>query len=93
MQERGKKERTTPAEFAGYMPQRHEFEAEYLNDAEQLVSGIEFSEAEETAESLERKLLQLRVYNEQLDERHTRTRFAEEYALLDSDFRGLGAQR
>ena len=92
MAERGKKERTTPAEFAGYMPRRHEFEVEYLNDAEQLVSGIEFSETEETEETLEKKLNQLRVYNEQLEERYIRTQFSEDYDLLDQDFKGFGSK-
>ncbi|KAH0799577.1 Myb-like DNA-binding domain containing protein [Histomonas meleagridis] len=90
--ERNKKERTTPAEFAGWMPRRHEFEVEYMNDAEQLVSSISFSETEETEESLAKKLKSLRVYNEQLEERHLRTQFAEDYDLLDHDFRSFGGK-
>lgn len=82
LQERGKKERTTPAEFAGWMPRRMEFEVEYMNDAEQMISGIKFEEGE-TPESLSRKLDLLRTYNEKLEERDKRTRFAVNWNLLD----------
>ena len=92
MLERGKKEKTTPAEFAGWMPRRMEFEVEYLNDAEQIISGIQFSDTEETQASLEQKLLSLRAYNEKLEERHIRTKFAVEWNLLEKEFRSFGGR-
>jgi transcriptional adapter 2-alpha len=90
--ERNKKDRTTPAEFAGWMPRRFEFEVEYLNDAEQIVSGISFSETEDNAASLAQKLASLRSYNEKLEERHKRTHFAVDWGLLDHDFRTFGGR-
>lgn len=85
----GKKEKTTPAEFAGWMPRRREFETEYANDAEQLISGIAFSETAETPASFSRKMEQLRTYNELLAERHRRIDFALEYGMLDGEVRGF----
>jgi transcriptional adapter 2-alpha len=90
--ERNKKDRTTPAEFAGWMPRRLEFEVEYLNDAEQIVSGIGFADGEETATTLAQKLASLRAYNEKLEERYKRTTFAVEWDLLDHDFRSFGGR-
>ncbi|KAH0795201.1 Myb-like DNA-binding domain containing protein [Histomonas meleagridis] len=87
-----KKEKTTPAEYAGWMPRRHEFEVEYLNDAEQLISDISFSESDETIASLEKKLKSLRIYNEQLEERHFRIDFAIDYGMLDKEFKTFGAE-
>jgi transcriptional adapter 2-alpha len=87
-----KKDRTTPAEFAGWMPRRSEFEVEYLKDAEQIVSGIAFSDADETVAMLEQKLVSLRAYNDKLDERDIRTRFAVEWDLLDHEFRSFGGR-
>jgi transcriptional adapter 2-alpha len=90
--ERNKKDRTTPAEFAGWMPRRLEFEVEYLNDAEQIVSGLSFSEAEDNATTLSQKLASLRAYNEKLEERYKRTHFAVEWDILDHDFRSFGGR-
>ena len=90
--ERNKKERTTPAEFAGWMPRRCEFEVEYLNDAEQLIAGVTFNETQDTVQTLEQKLTALRIYNEQLEERHIRTTFAIDYGMLDQEFKSFGGQ-
>lgn len=90
--ERNKKEKTTPAEFAGWMPRRCEFEVEYLNDAEQLVAGVSFSETEDTQQTLEQKLIQLRTYNEQLEARHIRTHFAMDYGMLDQEVKSFGGR-
>lgn len=89
--DRGKKDRTTPAEFAGWMPRRNEFEVEYQNEAEQLIANITFTE-NDTAQSLEQNLRFLRVYNEILEERHNRTQFAIEWDLFDEDFRSFGGK-
>ena len=90
--DRNKKDRTTPAEFAGWMPKRNEFEVEYQNEAEQLIANISFFESEENASSLDTKLQFLRVYNEILEERHKRTEFALEWDLLEHDFKGFGGK-
>jgi transcriptional adapter 2-alpha len=92
MAERNKKEKTTPAEFAGWMPRRLEFEVEYLNDAEQIISGMTFSDKDDTATTLDQKLAALRSYNEKLEERHIRTRFALDWELLDHEFRSFGSR-
>jgi transcriptional adapter 2-alpha len=89
--ERNKKERTTPAEYAGWMPRRLEFEVEYLNDAEQIVSGITFAEGDDPA-NFEQKLSCLRAYNEKLEERQIRTNFAMEWDLLEQEFRSFGSR-
>jgi transcriptional adapter 2-alpha len=87
-----KRERTTPAEFAGWMPRRSEFETEYLNDAEQIISGLGFSETEDTAASLEQKLDVLRAYNGRIGERELRTKFAVDWDLLSHEFRSFGGR-
>jgi transcriptional adapter 2-alpha len=74
------------------MPRRFEFEVEYLNDAEQIVNGMSFSETEDNATTLAQKLASLRSYNEKLEERHKRTHFAVEWGLLDHDFRTFGGR-
>ena len=89
--DRGKKERTTPAEFAGWMPRRNEFEVEYQNEAEQLIAGISFQDDEPLAK-LEQDLKFLRTYNEILEGRHERTQFAKDWDLLDEDFRSFGGR-
>ena len=89
--DRGKKDRTTPAEYAGWMPRRNEFEVEYQNEAEQLIANINFSE-DEPPSKLEQDLNFLRVYNEILEERHTRTQFAKDWDLLDEDFKSFGGR-
>ena len=87
-----KKERTTPAEFAGFMPMRNEFEAEYQNDAESMINGIVFTQEDNDAHALEEKLKLLRQYNEVVEERVYRLDFAKEYNLLEEEFRGFGPQ-
>ena len=90
--ERNKKEKTTPAEFAGWMPRRCEFEVEHLNDAEQSIAGVTFSETTDNAQTLEQKLTALRIYNEQLEDRHIRTQFAIDYGMLQHEFRSFGGR-
>lgn len=87
---KNKKDRTTPAEFSGWMPRREEFEVEFINDAEQIIAGISFSETEETEETLSEKLNQLKIYNISIEERRYRTEFVVNWDLLDRDFRSFG---
>ena len=48
--------------LCGYNPKRQEFEAEYDNDAEQLLADMEFKETDTEAER-ELKLWVLRIYS------------------------------
>jgi transcriptional adapter 2-alpha len=92
LRQQGKIESTTPGEFAGWMPYRQEFEIEYLNEAEEIVSSLTFSETDETEESLCFKLQQLVEYNEVLVERQTRQRFALDWGLLDREVKDFGGE-
>ena len=83
-----KREKTTPAEFAGYMPKRDEFETEYHNDAEYHLNSMVFQQDEEPAEFY-RKVKLLESYNELLKERELRGSIAKEYGLLDHDIVGI----
>lgn len=69
---------TTPAEFCGYMPKRHEFEKEFFDDAENLIKGIRFDE-NDTQQSIERKLTKLIAFNDQLSQRRIRTTVVEDW--------------
>lgn len=85
MNEKNKKEKTTPAEYSGYMPYRHEFEIEWNNDAESLVSKIEFKIEEETFQSFKDKVLLLMCYNSQLAERKFRTKVIEDWDIQNKE--------
>jgi transcriptional adapter 2-alpha len=89
---RGKTEPTTPGELAGWMPKRHEFEVEYINEAEEIIAGLTFLQEEETEESFKSKLQQMNEYNEHLAERRFRTNFALEWGLLDHEVTDFGGQ-
>ncbi|OHT15509.1 Myb-like DNA-binding domain containing protein [Tritrichomonas foetus] len=89
---RGKEKSTTPAEWAGWMPKRHEFEIEYMNEAEELISDITFNEKTETNQSLQFKIKQMLSYNVHLRERHRRTELALEWNLLDNLIHDLGGK-
>ena len=85
MNEKNKKEKTTPAEYSGYMPYRHEFEIEFNNDAELLVSKIEFKIEEETYQSFREKVMLLVCYNDQLAERKFRTKVIEDWDIQNKE--------
>ncbi|KAH0792718.1 Myb-like DNA-binding domain containing protein [Histomonas meleagridis] len=84
----GKNEPNTPGEYAGWMPKRHEFEIEYINEAEEIISGITFNDETD----FDYKLNQLRNYNDHLIERHRRTEKALEWGLLDREVEDLGGK-
>lgn len=89
----GKKESTTPGEYAGWMPKRQEYEIEHLNEAEELVAGLTFSETDETEETLRFKLEQMQVYNRTiLADRRYRHRKCEEWGLRDREVTDLGGE-
>jgi len=76
---KNKKEKTTPAEYSGWMPYRHEFELEYINEAEDIVANIDF--ADNSSQSFEEKIRCLASYNQILKERHFRTGVIEEWDI------------
>jgi transcriptional adapter 2-alpha len=84
---KNKHECTTPAEFSGYMPHRHEFETAFNNEAESLVANLTFS-GEDTRESFASKLELLTSYNAQLAERALRTAVIEDLNLQSLEGRG-----
>lgn len=86
--ERGKKSVTTPGEMSGWMPRREEFETEYLNEAEEFIEKMVFSN-DDTEEFLQRKFDFLKTYNDVLYQRKIRNRFALEWDLLDDVFSGF----
>ena len=88
----GKTEPTTPAEHAGWMPKRHEFEIEYMNEAEELIATLTFSENDETEETLQFKIQQMNEYNETLVDRKFRQKFGYEWGLFDREVKDLGGQ-
>jgi transcriptional adapter 2-alpha len=79
---RQKRRATNPAEHYGFMPMRHEFEKPYHEDAENMISGLEFDESEDTMQSLNAKLELLSCYSAQVEERSIRTKLVEELGLL-----------
>lgn len=87
MTAKNKKERTTPAEYNGYMPYRHEFEVEWNNDAELLVSKIEFKSDKETIHSFSEKINLLLCYNQQLAERRFKTKTIEDWDIQNKEIK------
>jgi transcriptional adapter 2-alpha len=79
---RQKRKATNPAEHYGFMPMRHEFEKPYHEDAENMISGLEFNESADTMQSLNAKLELLSCYNTQVEERSIRTKLVEDLGLL-----------
>lgn len=69
-------------EIQGYMPKRLEFDLEHENDAELSVKDMLFSE-EDTAADVELKLAVLDIYNQRLDRRAERKKFAFERGFIE----------
>lgn len=90
--ELNKRERTTPAEYAGWMPNRGEFEYEFQTDAEQGIYGITFSADDNDEQAFMEKLGALRTYSDIIEAREERIKFALDYNLLDEEFKGFGQQ-
>ena len=69
------------AELGGYMPQRHEFEVPYNDQAESPVASVKFSE-NDTAEERQIKMDVLTSYHCMLQEREKRSDFIVDRKLL-----------
>lgn len=66
----------------GYMPLRDDFDVEHDNDAELILSDMQFNDDDlETERELKIKIVQ--IYNRKLDERERRKTFVLERGLLD----------
>ncbi|KAL7533854.1 hypothetical protein ACHAXR_007813 [Thalassiosira sp. AJA248-18] len=70
------------AELAGYMPRRGDFDMEWENDAEKIISEMEFS-AEDTKADRDLKLEVIRIFNSKLNEREKRKKFVIDQKLLN----------
>jgi transcriptional adapter 2-alpha len=68
-------------ELAGFMPLRNEFETEYFNDAEEIISPLTFDD-DDTADEVEAKYRLLDLYNRKLAERYARRKFVIERQLM-----------
>jgi len=69
------------AEYSGYMPYRNEFEHEYNQNAEDIISMIDFTNVGDSESIFSAFCQSLSVYNEQLSERHFRTKIIEEWDI------------
>lgn len=83
-----RKDKTLPAEVSGYMPQRHEFEIEFNDEADHIINEIEFSDDMEP-EKFEQNCKLLELYNSQIVERSIRISVVEEWKLQYKKFKGL----
>ena len=79
-----------PAEYSKYMVRRGEFEEEFEDDAEIIISDISFDEDTDTYESIQEKLVNLTSYNSVLDERLLQTETAIEWEIHYNLFKTLG---
>lgn len=70
------------ADLPGFMPLREDFEVEYANDAEQILSNMEFNPDDHPSETA-LKLQVIRIYNRKLEERNARKRFVIDRGLVD----------
>eukprot|EP00956_Cyclotella_meneghiniana_P031276 scaffold81739_cov67-Cyclotella_meneghiniana.AAC.4 len=70
------------SELAGYMPRRQDFDVEHDNDAELLISDLEFS-AEDTNADRDLKVEVIKIFNSKLDERQRRKEFILEKKLTN----------
>ncbi|CAG0914635.1 unnamed protein product [Notodromas monacha] len=67
----------------GFLRRRQDFELEYNNDAEKLISNLQFDPMDDDLEK-QLKLVKVDMYYRQLVERNTRKRVALEYRLVES---------
>ncbi|EEB14911.1 transcriptional adapter, putative [Pediculus humanus corporis] len=70
----------------GYMPLRDDFEREYDNDAESLVSSLFISETEDEDLDVALKLVHVDMYIHRLRERARRKRVGRDYQLVSNFF-------
>eukprot|EP00298_Acanthocystis_sp_HF-20_P012228 c19780_g1_i1.p1 GENE.c19780_g1_i1~~c19780_g1_i1.p1 ORF type:complete len:357 (-),score=138.86 c19780_g1_i1:36-1106(-) len=72
----------TPADVAGYMPLRNDFEIEYDNDAEMIIADMEIL-PNDSEEDRQLKIKLLQIYFAKLEERGRRKFFVLDRGLLD----------
>ncbi|KAK9508419.1 hypothetical protein O3M35_005983 [Rhynocoris fuscipes] len=70
----------------GYMPHRDDFECEYDNEAESLVSSLNISSTDDDELDTALKLAQVDMYIEKLRERARRKRVCRDYQLVSQFF-------
>ncbi|KAK6639573.1 hypothetical protein RUM43_007846 [Polyplax serrata] len=70
----------------GYMPLRDDFEREYDNEAESLVSSLFISETEDEDLDIALKLVHVDMYTHRLRERARRKRVGRDYQLVSNFF-------
>lgn len=68
-------------DLAGFMPLRLEFETEFFNDAEEIISPLTFDD-DDTSEEREAKFRLLELYNRKLAERYARRGFVIDRQLM-----------
>ncbi|XP_066991361.1 transcriptional adapter 2B isoform X2 [Anabrus simplex] len=85
----------TPEEAAllGYMPQRDDFEREYDNDAESLVSPLFVNNHEDEEYDIALKLAQVDMYTRRLRERTRRKRVVRDFQLVSQFFSTIRKDR
>ncbi|XP_063235227.1 transcriptional adapter 2B [Bacillus rossius redtenbacheri] len=77
----------------GYMPQRDDFEREYDNLAESLVSPLFINSLEDDELDVALKLCQVDMYNRRLRERARRRRVSRDYQLVSQYFSSVRKDR
>lgn len=82
----------TEQQELGYMPLRDDFEKEYDNEAESLVSGLQFSYDDEDVE-VDLKLGIIDMYLRRLKERQHRKNIARQHGLIASKHRIIALRR
>ena len=73
----------------GYMPKRDDFEREFDNDAEKLISTLRIVQSEEDPLEMHLKLAHIDMYNRRLRERCRRKSIIREYALVSQFYQSL----
>jgi transcriptional adapter 2-beta len=68
----------------GYMPLRDDFEREYKNDAETLLSNLVMSATEDDETDVEVKLTLIKMYRQCLAERQRLKKIARQYGLINN---------
>ena len=68
----------------GYMPLRDDFEREYKNDAETLLSNLVMSPTEDDETDVEIKLTLIKMYRQCLAERQRLKKIARQYGLINN---------
>lgn len=69
-------------ELAGYMPRRGEFEVEYDNDAEYILTDMTFND-DDTPTERELKIASLVIYNQKMEKRKQMRDFVVHHDLMD----------